>query len=257
MARPKHSDPELFTVGEIAHAIELSPRNMQLLGDKGLMPVAYRQAEGRDVAALHDIGAFMHLAMVAGVHKAGLPLLLAGQIGLSVPDEFSDTSLEYMSGIGRQGRELSGLNGWQALAGEHGDAGFWAHHWMKRTDAARYVMGTAWDNDIVLLVADRRYALIDLHQSSNRPMIWGDFTIASGATPVCEIEEAAGSTRAIPVFQRQEWKTEHGQQALLNEYRDALRNAVGVSRANISLAIRKALDRVHDLRMEKGGKLFK
>ena len=254
MARPKHDNPELFTVGEVAHAAELSLRSIQLLGDNGLTPKAEHQAEGKGGATMHNIGALMHFAMVAGVYKAGLPLLQAARLCLAVPDEFSDTRLQYMSGIGRQ--RLNGMDGWHAVAPEGGDAGFWAHHWMRRTDAPGYVAGEAWDNDIVLLVADRRYALMDLHQPNGMHIAWGELMVPPGPTPVCEIEDVPGALRSIQVFQRQEWATERGQLALLDEYRNALRHAVGISRANVSLAIRKALDRVHDLRMQKGGKLF-
>lgn len=254
MARPKHDDPELFTLGEVAHAAELSLRNIQLLGDNGLTPEAEQQAKGRSGAALHNISAFMHFAMVAGLHKAGLPLLQAARLCLAVPDEFNDDRLGYMSGINRQ--RFGGVRGWSEVAPEGGDTGFWVHHWLRRNEIAAYVPGEAWDNDIVLWVADRRYALIDQHQGRSSKMLWGELLIEAGPAPVCEIEDGEAGLRTVPVYQREEWKTERGQLALVNEYRDALRHAVGISRANLSLAIRGGLDRVHDLRMQKGGRLL-
>lgn len=254
MARPKHTDPELFTVGEIAHAAELTPRNMQLLGDSGLAPKAEQQADGKAGAALHDINALMHFAMVSALHKAGLPLLRAGRLCLHVSDEFSDTGLAYMAGFNRQ--RLEGARGWHTVAPETGDSGFWAHHWLRRTDAVDYNPGKSWDNDIVMWVADLRYALIDVHHGRSGKMIWGDLTVAAGPMPVCEIESAGRGFRTIPVYQRREWKTEQGQRVLLAEYRDALTHAVGISRVNLSLSIRNALDRIHDLRMTKGGRLL-
>ncbi|MFN3825986.1 MAG: hypothetical protein ACK4RN_18635 [Pseudorhodobacter sp.] len=254
MARPKHDNPELFTVGEVAHAAELSPRNIQLLGDKDLTPQAEHEANGKAGAALHNINAFMHFAMVGALHKAGLPLLQAARLALAVPDEFTDARLGYLSGLDRQ--RLDGMRGWHKVAPEDGDTGFWLHYWLRRNAAPAYVPGRSWDNDIVMLVADRRYALIDLHERRGANMTFGGLKVKAGPEPVCEIEDADRGLRTVPVYQRPECKTEEGKRALLNEYRGALTNAVGLSRSNLSLAIRKGLDRVYDLRMQKGGRLL-
>lgn len=257
MARPKHNNPELFTVGEIAHAVELPLRNLQFLADNDLTPKPRQEAQGRSGAALHDLAAFQHFAMVGGIHKAGLSLALAARLALVIPDEFNDGRIEYMSGLGRQ--SLDGMDGWGEVAPEGGDTGFWLHHWLRITAAPAYVPGASWENDIAVRIADRRYVLIELHEpvrARQMKRIFGDLLIDYGADPVCEIEDTPHGPRAMPVYQRPEWKTPDGQRALLDEYRNAVRHAVGTSRANISLAIRRALDRVHDMRMEKGGKLF-
>lgn len=241
-------------MGEIAHAVELSPRGLQILTDNGLTPDAHQKAKGKAGAALYDLRAFMHFTIVGGLHKAGLPLLHAGRLALNMEDEFSDFRLGYISRIGMQcfARERGG----HLIAPEGGEPGFWLHHWLRSTEGLGYVPGEAWDDDIFIWVADRRYALIGQMKERTGKTVWGELTIESGPTPVCEIEDVLGGVHATAVYQRPEWNTEQGQRALLNEYRDALRHAVGLSQANISLAIRRGLDRVHDLRMEKGGKLF-
>lgn len=241
-------------MGEIAHAVELSPRSLQILTDSGLTPGAHQQAKGKAGAALYDLRAFMHFTIVGGLHKAGLPLLHAGRLALNMEDEFSDFRLGYISRIGMQIFERESV--WHLTAPDDGEPGFWLHHWLRTTDALGYVPGEAWADDIFIWVADRRYALIGQMQERIGKMVWGELTIEAGPTPVCEIEDVPGGVHATAVYQRPEWTTEQGQWALLNEYRDALRHAVGLSQANVSLAIRRGLDRVHDLRMQKGGKLF-
>lgn len=250
MARPKHDNPELFTNGEIAHGAEVSVRNLQFLKDSGLSPEA-EEAKG---AALHDSAALMHFAMVAGLHKAGLPLIYAARICMPLRHEFNDFALGYMSGLARQ----SFARNYPSFP--DGDFYFWFHDWLRREGADSYVPGQAWDNDIVLLVADRRYVLKDVHKPRlTGQMVFGDgHFIEAGPDPFCEIDDAStpGTLTVTSLYEREEWGFRQCQLDLLAEYRDALDNAVGVSRANLSLAIRNCLDRVHDLRMSKGGKLF-
>lgn len=256
MARLKHTDPELFTTGEVAHGTGLAVRNMQSVRDTGLMISGMSNADGKNSASVVQIDGLMQFAMVAGLNQSGLGLIYAAKMAIALRDQFNDFTLGYMSGLSR--------NNWQNVGDPHigSDFWFWMHHELRRTSLADYAVGDPMDNDIVLVIADRRYAFLDILQrhSGIGRMGFGSIVVPAGPDPFCEISDHPEVNKDLitQVFERPDWEwTEPAaQQKIWDEYQDALRRSVGQTRVNLSLAIRNVLDRIYDLRMAKGGKIF-
>lgn len=254
MSRPKHENPEHFTSGEISHGTGISVRNLQLLRDNSVAPQAVKNASGNSTS-LYGLDGVIHFAMVGALHLSGMALMESAKLAQQLKWEFNDFQFGYMSGIGRStfGREVD----FSVPAG--GDAAFWLHHGLHKESNRKYRSGLAWDDDIVLVVADRKFAFLDVNVRRNKAKrVFGFHIVEAGPEPFCQIlENHEGAKIAVqPVYERDEWETSDGQLEILDEYTHALANAIGLTRVNLSLAIRNCADQIHDLRMEKGGKIF-
>lgn len=257
MARPKHTNPENFTSGEISHGTGISVRNLQVLRDSGLSPNAAEISQNTP-SNLYDLGGLVHFSLVGALVSSGLALVHSAKLAKALRWEFNDFRFGYMSGLSRN-RFGNDVGYWTPETGDY-NFEFWYHRGLRLNNIATYCEKTAWDNDILLLVADQQYALIDIHKRihSGIKTIFGNHTVETGPDPFCQIvdsDDGSGPT-VIPLYEREEWNNSARQLDLLQEYRDALNNAVGVTRVNLSLAIRNSADRIHDLRAEKGGRLF-
>ncbi|MBL1436833.1 MAG: hypothetical protein COB08_011650 [Rhodobacteraceae bacterium] len=253
MARPKQNSPEQFTSGEISYGTGISLRNLQYLRDNALTPTTANWTEWNKATNVYDMAGFVHFSMVGALLKSGLPLARSAKMVKELRWEFNEFEFGYMSGLSRQ--VFKGMPDYWTPDTDDYDFSFWLHHGIRKANYSGYSQKTAWDNDIILVVADQKYALTDIHiQTHGIGTIFGHHTIKSGPYPFCQFEEHGDGV--IPIHEREEWETSEGQLQLLTEYRDALDNATGVTRVNLSLALRNCADQIHDLRMEKGGKIF-
>ena len=139
------------------------------------------------------------------------------------------------------------------------DYDFWLHHALRLNRSKNYSVGHAQTEDMVILVADGQYAMLDMHNPKHRlNMVWGSHTVPGGPEPFCRLLSKNDPSGRLIIAADEDPRAfdNDGSLEMLNEYRDALYNALGVLRINISLATRNCVDRIHDLRFEKGGQIF-
>ena len=76
-----------------------------------------------------------------------------------------------------------------------------------------------------------------------------------GPTPLGRLIGAnkASDTQFIPIYNEIQFDGGEGDTLAYQEYQGAMKAALGLLRVNVSLAIRKAFDAIHDLRAQKGG----
>jgi len=253
MARPKLDHAEQFTSGEISHGAGISVRNLQVIRDNGLAP------EGNQwlPESTYDVDGMMRFALIGGFASSGLPLLSSARMVRELRYEFNDFEFGSMSRLAANNRG-KGLEIPAPNRSNH-DVYFWMHHAMRTIGSANYRVGEAWSDDKVLWIADDRYALIDVHERKHAVrMAFGAHTVEPGPDPFCQIIREPGTKEPtiLPIHRRAEWNDENRQLELLAEYRSALRNALAAVRINMSATVRRCADRIHDLRVEKGGAIF-
>lgn len=235
MARPKHTDPELFTSGEISQSTGLTIRNLQYLRDNELTPQSQYQDSPRYAANLYDTTACVHFSLVYALQNIGITLTPAAKVAMHVRDAMD-------ADFGR----VSQMNNWphaRSVRRDHSadwpqteNSYFWVHHWARRDLHEGYAEGVAWPHDIILEIADSRFVMF----AARAPLL-------KTIDPLCELVGSLDG-EVIPVMEPHDCQ--------IRRFEDARQNAVGLSRINVSLAVRNVFDRIHDLRMANGGKLF-
>lgn len=246
MARPKHNDPTLFVVSELEIATGFSKRNIQLLRDRALGPF-HGTAGEYDGKYSEDVLA--ELAIIAAINSAGYPLLLSAPIASC----FLEDKLNHP--IGRFG--------WtDKFAKRHphntgGMSWFQAHCGMRFEDV-EYRPGCVLDEDSTILVADRTFVA---QHSLEMPRL--KFAVPKGVDgfgpmPLGRLEGMvrAKDTRFIPIYDEITFDGGENEAKHYLLYQNAVKQALGLVRVNVSLAIRRAFDNIHDLRVKKGGPMF-
>ncbi len=116
---------------------------------------------------------------------------------------------------------------------------FWLHHLLRRTDL--YKPGEALEGDVVLEIADRTFAVVTMLEPT--------ISFLEPLARVLNWERGEHAT-VRPIYDevgsRENFKEKSD--ALDREYRRGHRNALGILRVNVSLAIRSGYDALHDHR---------
>ncbi|HCP81271.1 MAG TPA: hypothetical protein DIT67_06670 [Octadecabacter sp.] len=232
-------------------------RNLQVIRDNGLAPEANQWMPDN----LYDLTGLVHFALIGAFLGAGLPLLHAAKMSQEMRWMHYDFGFGYMSGLRNFSHdEIKKLDVWTPGAGNY-EFEFWLHHALKSQGIQSYSGFNAWDYDKVLLIADGALVSIDLHNQKHKMnMVWGKNTVPFGPDPFCRILPKNDPSNKLiqPVIDDPRINMDTGEFSLdvINEYRDAIYNSTSLLRINMSLATRKCADRIHDLRMNKGGTIF-
>lgn len=207
-----------------------------------MTPNAEEKTEGKQGANLYDLNAVTDFAMVSAFHASGLGLTHAAKLALELKWHLHEVSVGYIGRFKQMSLQLErpSLDHIGELKDDE-DFYFRLHHEYRVQNVSGYDVGVARDDDIVIAVADQKYVF--LHQIKPK--------LKHAPSPVCEIS-SDGELR--PIYEMNDWEAR--QTEIEEIFTERLHNALGVVRINVSLAVRICLDRIHDLRMEKGGKAF-
>lgn len=189
------------------------------------------------------------LAIIAAIHSAGFPLLLSVPIARC-----------FLEG---KGHHPIGRFGWtDSLTNLHphntAGMGWFEAHSRMRLENQEYQPGSVLDADQTILVADRTY-VAEGHLV--KPRI--KFAVPPGVDgfgphPLGRLVgmERSKDATFIPIYEEHAFKGGADDAQLYLLYQKAVKQALGLVRVNVSLAIRRAFDMVHDLRIQKGGPFF-
>jgi hypothetical protein len=245
MARPKHDDPAKFVGSELEAATGFSKRNIQFLRDCNAGPF-----EGAsDEVGKYSEDQVSFLAIIAGISSAGVPILQSAAIAYAFLQDKPNHP------VGRFGhtdqftfrhphRPMSGMpKSW-----------FEAHSIM-RSGNSDYQVGQVCDTDLTILVADQTHVAEGVLVKARLKKLVPDGVNPDSPTPLGRLErgQKAAETRFIPIYDQIEFDGGAQEASAYLEYEHAVKTAIGLLRVNVSLAIRRAFDAIHELRAQKGG----
>ncbi len=195
-----------------------------------------------------------HAGMLGGFVKAGVEPVLAAKISKALVDyEFSARGKvpARLDELFDPAAKAIGIEGFDPPRFDD----FWMHHYLRTRAGERYRGGQALERDVAIEIADREFVSINWGMSSR-----------SLATGVRQDWESAfritgwGRGEAIVVSVAEDvsnWDFERHPDAkeelrrIEAEFQRGRKNAIGRLQVNISLAVRNALDAVHDVRAQK------
>jgi len=221
MARPSNDPRDFFGPSELALAAGITVRNVQLLRDNGLLP------EGNGVPVLKRI------AFIGGLLAAGLSLIEAGRAAQALSFEPRSADGEFRSGLGFVARKLPS----EFTSNNVEPNDYWCHRWVNEAaeqGIVTYKRRSAMKGDVVIEIADRSRVYLG-HVGFDEFELIGE--ISDWGTPdmTCKAWFDLPEPTEASEAEAKEWRE----------------SAVGLSRINISLAIRTALDAIADHRKER------
>lgn len=254
MARPsKTNPPDQFTVTEVALGAGLTPRNFAYLLDRGFGPESRQQILGKSGHRLFDSFGLAHGALIGAIHSGGVEVLLAARLADAIAEELGGAYADLRPNLERYlDRDLNPnfpSYPWDAgpdagLAGDVRDM-FWLHHHL-RVGAAAYRPGMALDNDLVLQIVDRTYVYLDIaNPRGSQTEVPEPHYRIYGWGPSAEVRPYYYDG---PDLSLKDAAAREGRRQLAETFAHAWRNATARLSINLSLAIRNALDVIHDER---------
>jgi hypothetical protein len=256
MARPRFDSPlDLFTATELGVGGGTTRRNILLIDEKGRVPFAPTPKD--ESHRVGDIRTLKHIAVIGAFQKAGVDLLLSLKLEAPIADELENNNNgEIPSNLDRYMQKPlhtgPGDLPWEHREDDpfHG-SDFWFHHLLLTRTPAVYRRGKSMLGDFVIEVADRQYVYMDTvrkHESIPNPLFK---VIGWERGEDAEIRHFHHEVADMGRFFEEETEKER-QGHLMAEYLDAYAHATGRIWLNISLAIRNALDAIHDRRVRQG-----
>lgn len=221
MARPSNDPRDFFGPTELALAAGITVRNVQFLKDNGLMP------DGNGVPALK------RAAFIGGLLSAGLSLIEAGRAAQALSFEPRSADGEFRSGLEALARSLPG----DFIRTDVEANDYWCHRWINEAaelGGVSYKRHSAKTGDVIIEIADRSRVYLG-HVGFNAFELIGEISDWGTAGMTCK------AWFDLP-------EPTEASEAEAKEYRE---NALGLSRTNVSLAIRTALDVIADHRKER------
>jgi len=275
MARPKSNlPPDQFTLTEAAViGAGFPPRAPSLVQSKHrhLAPTSVDRGFGHNGAAFYDSFGVSHWALNGALYSSGVPLLAACRLGSLIADELG-------AAYGRLPSRLDNylekaLNPkhpyfpWpesplqQYLSGATSD--FWQHH-LLRTQTEIYQPGKLLRGDYCIEIVNREYVFTGFDWQGKLLTMSPFGGQASDLSPDYRIQGWSRGSENLEIRSIIEelpggWADNDpralaGARAIENEFHAARANAASALRINISLAIRNALDAIHDHRVGRGAK---
>ena len=252
MGRPSLNRPaDSFTRTECEVGPALPPRSMELLNRVDLAPPTA-------VDALWDTAGFIEVVVTGAFNGAGLALLSAARLARLVASELRSKRGNIDSNLERfYLRSPTFKIDWTLAEGlgtrlPSEAEPFWLHHVLSQIPGYRRF--EALSGDFCIDIADRQYVFLTTGDVPAR-------SSPSTVEPLCRITGwSVGRNDASITHVAAEWtegwsdpgtKANAAANAVELEYQNANRNAVSVTRVNISLAIRNAFDRIRDYRASK------
>lgn len=245
MARPKHDDPTRMVASEVIHATGLDKRALQHIRDRRAGPFEDQEAMRLAAEGFYSEDALAELAVSGAAHNAGFPLLQAVAVSRARFAETPDHRPAWFAMLD----QFDAGKGFRPGPAE-------LRHWLNVSELLHnatggYVGGTHAPEDSILWIAEGRYVLEGKHKPRLRPL-YPPGADTDLPEPVCRIIDMKDAKATVA-----HWSEDYPDVAsAFAAYQEAMRRAVGVVRVNISLAIRNAFDRVHELRRTKGGPFF-
>lgn len=253
--RSKDTPPNRFDTSDFAVGAGLTRRNISLLEEKGLLPTPTNDAE-RGGLRLWDTASLKRVALIGAFHRAGVELLLAGRLVDAVAEELEARYGEFPSRLeGYLERPLNPTRGkmpWGDVPDEPGEDirdDYWLHYRLV-TLTSIYQRGKAMRFDWFVEVVDREFLFVGTQGLQTLSM---DGKAAEGE-PLYRIRGWARGADAMTIGLAAEAgylgdpEARERMARIEAEALAARENAVGILRINASLAIRTALDAVHDHR---------
>lgn len=266
MARPrKDARLDWFTSAEMAEAGEISLRAFNILNESHLAPEPTSQGAGKRGTNYWDDYALAELAVAGALHRGGAELLMSARLSSLLLDQLCGPHNRLPSRLEAFLQPPANPDSTMFPWGEapysierHIDrGGFWLHY-LLRSGTKIYEARVSGYSDIVIEVVDRRFAFLGFafpdgpgQSKKTSARTWFD------PEPCAEIEgwergKDASVIAAHSVFYPDGVSREPGAVAAAKKieasWAQAYRNAVGMLRVNVSLAIRNAFDAVYDRR---------
>lgn len=269
MARPRKDVPmNLFTSSELALAAGISLRNFNVLIEHGLAPPTDHDHAGKQSTRYWDQFGVGEMALTGALIRAGAELFTAARLSHVILDDFTAARGRLPSRLDmfleKDYNDQHPKFPWQANAaeGNWSDDDFWLHRTLRvHTDV--YLRDTRLNGDMILEIADRRYVYTRFDYFGRIPNLsrvqpWG---MTDGNEPDVEYEIVGwerGREASLRHFSDlvdlpgmlDNPEKQRAAKKLENDWLQARRNALGLLRVNVSLAIRTAFDAIHDSRVE-------
>jgi hypothetical protein len=263
MARPRRSSPlDEFTATDLGIGGAMSHDHIIQLSKRGLVPGFGKVGQGA-----HRIGHYrtlQHITIIGAFRAAGVDLLLAGKIAVPIADHLEHAYYTVPTMLDRYLEKDVNPRypdlPWdprenETVVNPDYRQDFWLHHLLiSRTGI--YRRGMPIIGDFLIEIADRQYVYMDTWSRADQTKVVRD--IHYSAAPMFEVIgwERGGEAEVVPSYY--EASTLEGKEGRAEnirieaKYMNAYVGAVGRVRVNISLAIRNALDAIHDRRVEQG-----
>ncbi|MFN3076370.1 MAG: hypothetical protein ABT940_05735 [Alphaproteobacteria bacterium] len=262
MARPRKDTPlDRFTATELEIGGGLPLRSVEILLKNGVAPPAETDPERGSVRYWGTRGV-QRIALVGAIFQGGAELLLASRLSAAIAEEIE---LFYVSGLHsnlwyscRKSGKASDYVKWTQAKVDHPSEDYWLHRFM-RIETSDYHPGVAMPGDTIIEIVDRQYVFINTNngirvhspvssegieaQPSYRVTGWEKGSSAEVHSVADEVDSFG--FHANPAAKEQYRRIEA-------EFMEARRNAVGLLKINMSLAIRKAFDAIFDHRSGVG-----
>jgi hypothetical protein len=259
MARPRRDIPaNRFSSTELAIGATLSPRTFALLKDAGIDPEPVEQGHGKSSRALYDSEGLEQAGVIGGFWAAGMPPFLATRLTRAFYKEWRSCGYTGLDKLSRL------YVYWYQAAKDDSDflssldsRDTFTLHRALRTRTSIYKPKTALSEDLIVEIVNRRYVFNLSRADGKLPTL----------SPIGGTVPASPAYRIISGWERGEeavisnigeevpnWDfSEDPQSAAIykrieDEFLSAHKNAVGLLRVNVSLAVRNAFDAVHDRR---------
>jgi hypothetical protein len=234
MPRPRNNPADLFSYSELALGSEMTKRDVQHLMEskERLVP------PGRGIDALKVV-------TLAGALKAGgLPLFTAGRLAKIIPDEFKYG--EVASGLSHLARGLS-RQAIKLLPPQAEQTNDYHYHFALIRSPEVYPKGKALGSDAIIEIVDFRLIFVSSRQFPKPDLVgWIEGLGRRGDARITHITEKLG---ALDDQENPGWRVES--ERLETEALRERENAVARTVVNVSLAIRRALDRIAEHRATK------
>lgn len=255
MARPKHDNPLMFTRSELIEASGLAQGNVKGLRDREIGPFAKRDQAG----GTYGEDTLAELAMIGAVAGAGYQLVLGAALVNAFLDQHPNHPPALFCGIARFDKRIP----------FRGDS--WFHRYViLRRDRAVQGLTETHDDDMLLLVADNTYVLwgarggfrlgfavpAPLDGRGPQPIGWLQDFKRGGEATLTTIPDRINPLFIPDPADPSELVEAPEAVAAQTEIQDAARNASALVAVNLSLAIRRAFDRVYLMRKARGGPLW-
>lgn len=267
MARPRKDAPmNLFTSSELALAAGISLRNFNVLIEHGLAPPTDRDQSGKHSTRYWDQFGIGEMALTGALIRAGAELVTAARLSHMILDDFTAARGRLPSRLDmfldKDYNNQHPKFPWPADAaeGNWADDDFWLHRTL-RVHSDVYLPDTRLNGDMILEIADRRYVYTRFDYFGRIPNVsraqpWG---VTDGNEPDVEYEIVGwerGREATLRHFtdlvdlkgMMDNPEKKKAAKELEDAWLEARRNALGLLRVNVSLAIRTAFDAIHESR---------
>ncbi|WP_090301884.1 hypothetical protein [Ensifer sp. YR511] len=256
----------LFTSSELALAAGISLRNFNVLIEHGLAPPTDRDQSGKHSTRYWDQFGIGEMALTGALIRAGAELFTAARLSHVILDDFTSARGRLPSRLDmfldKDYNDLHPKFPWTADAaeGNWADDDFWLHRTL-RLYSDVYLPDTRLNGDMILEIADRRYVFTRIVYFGRIPNLgrvqpWG---ITDGNEPDVEYEIVGwerGREASLRHFSdlvdlssmMDDPEKKTAAKELEDAWLKARRNALGLLRVNVSLAIRTAFDAIHESR---------